>query len=153
MPHFGLMDETKMTQSDAALLRAKLHLRSGRDRLRQGKLSLGIVTLYDALVSAMRWYILSVERRRDLKLGDIDYLKTDEDIYSVFVRSGIFDHCFDFDRFEALTSAAPEQELSDVNPEDIIQQVERLMTRLGVMPFDEKSLPPETPSSSKEFSV
>jgi len=63
MPHFGLMDETKMGKADAALMRARLHIRGGRRRLRQKKVAAGLVTLYDALLSAMRWYLLKTPRR------------------------------------------------------------------------------------------
>jgi len=64
MPHFGLMDENLMSREEALLLRSRLHYRCGARRLRQGKLPAGVVTLYDALLSAMRWYILTSQLRR-----------------------------------------------------------------------------------------
>ena len=63
MPHFGLMDEYKMEPHEAALMRARLHIRSGMRRLRQGKLREGLLTLYDSLYSGMRFYILSPENK------------------------------------------------------------------------------------------
>lgn len=61
MPHFGLIDTTNTPKDAAHLLRAKLHFRCGKRRLREGKLPEGISTLYDALLSSMRWYAISNE--------------------------------------------------------------------------------------------
>ena len=56
MPHFGLMNEQELGPVAGPLQRARLHLRGGKRRLRQGKISAGIVTLYDALEGAMLSY-------------------------------------------------------------------------------------------------
>ena len=63
MPHFGLMDAKALGPERAALQRARLHLRGGKRRLRQGKISAGIATLSDALSFAMEWFCASPERR------------------------------------------------------------------------------------------
>ncbi len=49
MPNFGLMDATKMTEVDAALLCARLHIRCAHRRYKVGKYAAGIAALYDAL--------------------------------------------------------------------------------------------------------
>jgi hypothetical protein len=50
---FRLMNEQELGPVAGLLQRARLHLRGGKRRLRQGKISAGIVTLYDALEGAM----------------------------------------------------------------------------------------------------
>ncbi len=49
MPHFGLMDEGSLGPVEGPLMRARLHIRGGKRRLRQGKIAAAIATLYDAL--------------------------------------------------------------------------------------------------------
>jgi len=61
MPHFGLMNERNMGPVEGPFLRARLHMRGGKRRLRQGKIAAGIVTLYDALNAAMQAYVAAEE--------------------------------------------------------------------------------------------
>jgi len=146
MPHFGLMDERKMERKDAALQRARLHIRGGRRRLRQGKYAAGIATLYDALSFAMRWYILSHEEDQGSRAGELDF----EDTRAVFyflVSRGVLEDSFDFDRFDSLVEKGLRDELFEFDWKDWLGRVEDVMRRLGVMPFDEASLPPEDPST------
>src|SRR3989304_5857220 len=72
MPHAGLMDENTLGPVEGPLQRARLHIRGGRRRLRQGKTSAGIVTLYDALLAAMQGYAASPGRRAGFIVGDVD---------------------------------------------------------------------------------
>jgi len=62
MPHLGLIDERTLGPEIEPLLRARLHIKGGKRRLRQGKISSGIITLADALSSALEWYMASEER-------------------------------------------------------------------------------------------
>jgi hypothetical protein len=67
MPHFGLMDESALTPADAALLRARLHWRGGKRRILQNKKKAGVATLWDAVLSAGRYYHLTELARQDAK--------------------------------------------------------------------------------------
>ena len=60
MPHFGLMDPDKMDVYDAALLRSILHVRGGKKRLNEGKISAGVAALYDAVIHALEAKFLSL---------------------------------------------------------------------------------------------
>lgn len=146
MPHFGLIDDS-LGHEEYALQRARLHIRSGKRRLRQGKISAGIVTLYDAAVFAFDWYIASPERRSKLLIKEGDDLKDDSTVYEVLKRSGVIDGSFDYELFNMLVVKSLEQEMPDYDYRDILNNFESLMTRLGVMPFDENGLPPEDPST------
>ena len=147
MPHAGLMNERDLGPVEGPLQRARLHIRGGRRRLRQGKTSAGIAALYDALDAALQWYIASPERRRPLAPGPDEDLNDERTLYRVLVRSGVLDGTFDFDAFDRLTVQALHQDLTGFDHRDLLRGLEAVMTQLGVMPFDETSLPPEDPAT------
>jgi len=147
MPHDGLMDEKALGPGMGSLMRARLHIRGGKRRLRQGKIAAGIVTLYDALEGAMQWYISSPERRGGLLIKDSDNLNDEKSVYSILHRSGIIDGSFDYEEFDMLVERALAEEISDYDYSQILREFETLMTQLRVMPFDEQELPKEDPST------
>jgi hypothetical protein len=147
MPHFGLMDEGALGTVEGPLQRARLHIRGGKRRLRQGKIAAGIVTLYDAMLAAMDWYAASVEKRGTLKF-EHDADRNDEKVlYAALVRSGVLDGTFDFAAFDRLVETALYQELPGYDYRELLEGIESLMLQLGVMPFDESTLPPEDPAT------
>lgn len=146
MPHFGLMDENALGPIEGPLMRAKFHIRGGKRRLHQGKISDGIITLYDAIVSAMQWYIALPERRRTLQIKEDDNMSDDNTIFAVLTRSGVLDSNFDYEAFYELVERALKQEMSDYDYIGILKGIESVMTQLGVMPFDENELSPEDSS-------
>ena len=147
MPHAGLMDERSLGPVEGPLQRARLHIRGAKRRLRQGKTAAGIVTLYDALDGAMLWYVASPDRRAGLVIGPGDDLNDDRALYRVLVRSVVLDGSFDFDAFDRLMERALEGELPWYDHRELLAGLERVMTVLGVMPFDEAALPPEDPGT------
>jgi hypothetical protein len=147
MPHAGLMDEKALGPEQGPLQRARLHIRGGRRRLRQGKTAAGIVTLYDALDAAMLWFFASPERRRKLAIAPGDDLIDDRTMFKLLVQAGVLDRSFDFDAFDRLTEKALQEELPGYDHRDVLAGIERVMTQLGVMPFDEAALPAEDPST------
>jgi len=145
MPHGGFMNELNMGSVEGPFFRARLHIRGGKRRLRQGKTAAGIVTLYDALLGAMEWYVNASEHRSRLAAGqDVD-LKNDRSVYAMLVRSGVLDGKFDFSGFEELAETALNGEIPAYDYRELLAGIESVMTQLGVMPFDEASLPPEDP--------
>jgi uncharacterized protein YjhX (UPF0386 family) len=147
MPHFGLMNEDALGPVQGPLQRAMLHIRGGRRRLRQGKISAGIVTFYDALSSAMQWYLALPARRSKLVLVRGEDLLDDRTAYAVLVRSGVLDGRFDFAAFDRLTEHALLNEMSGYDYRAVLKGVEAVMEQLGIMPFDEEDLPPEDPNT------
>ena len=147
MPHAGLMDEHRLGPIEGPVQRARLHIRGGKRRLRQGKVSAGIVTLYDALLAAMEWYVNDPSRRKTLLLSNTDDLKNDANVYAVLVRSGVVDGTFDFSTFDWLVETALREELDGYDHRALVAGIDRVMTSLGVMPFDEAVLPPEDPET------
>jgi len=147
MPHFGLMNEDELGLVEGPLQRARLHIRGGKRRLRQGKIAAGIVTLYDALSSAMQWYVALPERRSKLVVIKDEDLLQDRTAYAVLVRSGVLDGRFDFDVFDRLTEHALVHEMPDYDYRELLAGVKSVMEQLGVMPFDESALPAEDPKT------
>jgi predicted DNA-binding protein (UPF0278 family) len=141
------MDSDALGPERAALQRAKLHIRGGRRRLRQGRISAGIVTLSDALAYAMQWYVLSPWRREALKVEEEEKLFDDKTAYRVLVRSGVLDGSFDYLEFDRLVDRALAEEIEGFDYGGTLRGVEKVMEQLGVMPFDESELPPEDPST------
>lgn len=145
MPHFGLIDENALGPVEGPFMRAKLHIRGGRRRLTQGKISLGIITLYDAVISAMQWYIADPSHGEIFDFKDNEDRNDDRVVYKVLTRSGVLDGKFDYEKFNELTERALSEEMSAYDYRDVLKGVEEIMTQLGVLPFDEKDLPPEDP--------
>ena len=80
MPHFGLIDEEKLGPVQSLLMRARLHIRGGRLRLQQRQISLGIITLYDALCTALQWYISVPENIHNLGIVADEIIKDEKAI-------------------------------------------------------------------------
>lgn len=148
MPHAGLMSTKESFDSaEGALLRARLHIRGGRRRFAQGKISAGIVTLYDALIFALRFYFMFPEHRDKLKgEGSLD-LTEERDMLMALREAGILDQTFDLDAFEDLVDQAARGEVPDYDFKPMLSSFEALMTVLEVMPFDEALLPAEDPAT------
>ena len=145
MPHAGLMDEKTLGPVEGPRQRSRLHIRGGKRRLRQGKISVGIVTLYDALEAGMRSYVDDPEKRRKLDLREDEDLNNDVIVYRLLVRSRVLDGRLDFDAFDRLTEKALHEEMTGFDYRELLTGIESVMTQLGVMPFDEALLPPEDP--------
>jgi hypothetical protein len=147
MPHFGLMDEKALGPVRGPLQRARLHIRGGKRRLREGKISAGIVTLYDALEGAMRSYIAEPGRLVKLAIGKGEDLNNDKTLYAALVRAGVIDGKLDFEVFDRLLERALYEEMPAYDYRELLTGIETVMTQLGVMPFDETLLPPEDPKT------
>ena len=148
MPHFGLMStEDSFKRPEGALLRARLHLRGARRRLQQGKIAAGIVTLYDALIFALRFYCMMPDHRQETGIdGSLDL--TDEKAMLGHLRSsGMLDDTFDIVKFDRLVERAAYDDMAGYDYRPLLESFEVLMTRLEVLPFDETLLPPEDPAT------
>lgn len=147
VPHAGLMNEAALGPVEGPLLRARLHLRGGRRRLRQGKISAGIATLSDALSGAFQWYVGEDGRRSRLLLNGERALNDDRTVYQALVWSGILDGQFDLNEFDTLVERALREDLQGYDYRPVLAAIEWVLLQLGVMPFDEGALPDEDPST------
>ena len=140
------MDQDALGPVRAAHQRARLHIRAGRRRLRQGKVSAGIVTLYDALLHAMEYYMLSHPPDPGFPYREGAALARDREVYEYMIKTGVLDGRFDYEGFMALVERALEEEITGWSG-GRIEELDPVMERLGVMPFDETTLPPEDPAT------
>jgi hypothetical protein len=147
MPHAGLMDEKGLGPVAGPLQRARLHLRGGRRRLRQGNISAGIATLFDALQAAMQYFAADPKNSSCFQVREGENLNKDATLYAVLVRSNAVDGTFDFTAFDRLVEKALNEAMPGYEYKDLLAGIESVMTQLGVMPFDEASLPPEDPKT------
>ena len=148
MPHFGLMStEESFRTPEGALQRARLHIRAARRRLREGKISAGIVTLYDALIFGLRWYFTAPEHRDRPGTHEMPDLMDERSMLGILGKSGTIKTSFDLDSFEQLVDRASDEDMPDYDYRPMLFGFESLMTGLGVMPFEEEKLPPEDPST------
>lgn len=137
------MDTDASGPVEGLLMRSRLHIRGGKRRLMQGKISAGIVTLYDALVCAMEWYAAS----GGVEAMPTEDIRDDKVLYKALVRSGALDGSFDYIAFGELVDRALKEDLQGVAFTPVLRGVESVMLGLGVMPFDENTLPAEDPST------
>ncbi len=128
-------------------MRAKLHIRAGKRRLRQGKIGPGIVTLYDALTYAIQWYLSDTEHRKGLVINNGENIANDNHAFAILSRAGILDKELDYGSLDSLIDRAMENQMPGYDYSWFLRAVENTMTKLGVMPFDEAELPPEDPST------
>jgi hypothetical protein len=147
MPHFGLMNEKTLGPVEGLIMRARLHIRGGKRRLRQGKIAAGIVTLYDALDAAMLAYVADEVHKNRLTVKENENLNDDKALFTVLVRSGVLDGNFDFGGFDRLVEQALHEEMPDYDYREVLAGLESIMQQLGVMPFDESTLPAEDPTT------
>jgi hypothetical protein len=147
MPHFGLMNEDALGPVEGPLMRARLHIRCGRRRLVEGKISAGIVTFYDALVSAMKWYIAQTDKRKMLRIAETDDMTDDRTMFEVLKRSGVIGAALDFAAIDNVVDMALADEMPGYNYTDYLADMESALSQMGVLPFDENKLPPEDPST------
>jgi len=95
----------------------------------------------------MQWYIAKPEHAMNFRFLEGEDVRNDAVVYKALTRSGVLDGTFDYDAFNELSEKALSQEMSDYDYSGLLSGIESMMTQLGVMPFDEKGLPPEDPKT------
>lgn len=145
MPHYSLMDENKMSEAEAALLRARLHLRGGKRRLQKGLSAAGIVALYDSVLFGMRYYIARNTRCASY-VEDTD-LWDAASLFHALTKAGVFEDPLTFNLFSLVVERALWNESFSFDAEATLTDVEAMLTKLGVIPFNESALPSESPSA------
>jgi hypothetical protein len=142
MPHYALMDTTKMSEAEKALRSACLHLSGGKRRLQKGLSAPGIAALYDSVLFGMRYYIARHERCASF-VENTD-LWDATGLFHALRRAGVFDDPLSFNRFSLIVERALWQESFSFDADSTLAEVEMILTKLGVMPFNDAALPSES---------
>ena len=143
MPHYGLIHTTKMIKAEAALLCARLYMRDGKRHLQEGLFTAGIAALYDAILFAMHYYITGPTRRGRINLNSDD-LWDHAALYHKLVKAGIFDDPNAFNHLSLIVERALWQESYSFDTDSVLEEVEKMLSKLGVMPFNESILQSES---------
>ena len=117
--------------------RALEHLRVGREQLTDGKISLGIITLYDALITAMSWFMAIPENRNRLNIRDGEDLNNDNVVFNILARCGIIGRGLNYDAFNDIVEEALKKDMSEFDFDHTIKEIENVMGDLGILSYTE----------------
>jgi hypothetical protein len=90
----------------------------------------------------MQWFWLT---RQNSVQDHVLVMPGDGELFSLLVAEGALDLSMDFEKIFNLMKKSLDNSLPMHDYDDIVRNMETIMTRLGVLPFDENSLPPEDP--------
>lgn len=139
MPHTGVIDESLQGQ-DELLMRARIHARGSINRFSEGMREDAIAAMYDALSSAMQRYTIQGTTDQTLIVYDGEDLSSDETLFRVLLRSGVFDETAsveDFDIIAQILDEALENRLESFDETSFLDIACSLLNQLDVFPFDE----------------
>jgi hypothetical protein len=141
------MDAAQMEEGAAALLRARLHIRGGKRRLGQGESVAGIATLFDALGHAMRWYVGLPENHPKLGIDANSKMHDERDLFLILENAGILQSISNFDMLYTIVESSLDDPAFRFDSQAELAKIEKWMTALGAVPFDDNALPPEDPET------
>jgi hypothetical protein len=143
LPHTGLIDES-LDKEEALLMRARLHIRAGWNRLSLGMKNEGVAALYDALSSAMQSFLFQSTPEQELRFEKEDDLSDDLTLFKILKRSEIFDDSVSLDDFMYMIQTlddALEDRLESFDETRYVETANVLLVQLGVLPFNMCELP------------
>jgi hypothetical protein len=143
MQHQRSIDVTKLINAEAALLCSRLYLRAGKRYLQEGLLSAGIAALYDAILFAMHYYIAEPACRGNINVNSDD-VWDHAHLYYKLVKAGIFKDPNAFNHLSLTVERALWQESYSFDTNSVLAEVEKMLSKLGVMPFNEYVLQSES---------
>ena len=143
MLRYKVTDTTKIMDARTALICARLYLRGGKRRLQAGYSRAGIAALYDAVLFGMRYYIAR-HKRCESFVENTDPWDA-PGLFHALARAGIFDDPLTLNRFSLMVERALWQESYSIDADSMLAEVEKMLVKLGVIPFRESSLPGESP--------
>ncbi|MHA1995388.1 MAG: hypothetical protein ACW97Z_12670 [Candidatus Hodarchaeales archaeon] len=145
------MNSEEMKPDEAALLRARLHIRGGKRRLSEGKYAAGVAALHDALIHGMQWYLLSTHPEVVYPNIDADYDITDDDtLLQLLQKTPTFSgnsYNEEFQYLSEILDQALSERMVDFDESRYLNIIHNFMMHLGVEPFSESNLPPENPTT------
>jgi hypothetical protein len=137
MAQNGSIDTVRMTDARTALLCARLYLRGGKRRLQAGYSRAGIAALYDAVLFGMRYYVAKHKSCNSL-MQNTDPWDASA-LFHVLARAGVFENSLTFNHFSLMIERALWQESFSFDVDTVLAEVETMLRKLGVIPFDESA--------------
>lgn len=105
----------------------------------------GITALYDAVLLAMREYIARHEECASF-VEDTDPWDAPA-LYHALVRAGVFDDPLRFNRFSLIVERVLWQGSAAFDDARVLEEAEKMLTKLGIIPFDRATLRDGFPSA------
>lgn len=139
---YKLTDPAKITDARTALICARLHLRGGKRRLQAGFSAAGIAALYDAVLFGMRYYVASHKRCESFVENTNPW--DAPGLFHALARAGVFEDPLTFNRFSLMVERALWQEAFSFDISSTLAEVEKMLMKLGVLPFHKSALPGES---------
>ena len=143
MQHQNFMDIIKMINAETALLCARLYLRDGKRHLQEGSFKEGIAALYDAILFAMHYCIAETTVRGNIDLNSND-LWDHAALYHKLAKAGLFEDPHALNHLSQIVERVLWQGSISFDPNLILAEVEAMLLKLGVIPFNESILQSES---------
>jgi hypothetical protein len=137
MLDFEPINSTKFTDARSMLVCARLSLRVGKRSIQKGSSAAGVAALYDAVLFGMRYYI--TKHKRCASFVENTDLWDAASLFHALARAGVFDNSLSFNRFSLVVERALWQGSFLFDANATLAEVETMLTKLGVMPFDKSS--------------
>ena len=131
--------EAKITDPRTALICARLNLRGGKRRLQSGFSAAGVVALYDAVLFGMHYYITKHKRCTPF-VKNVDPWDATS-LFHALAHTGVFDDPLSFNRLSLIVERALWQGSFAFDAESTLAEVEKILMKLGVIPFHRSTLP------------
>lgn len=134
-----------MINAEISLMCARLYLREGKRYLQQGAFRTGIEALFDAILFGMHYYIAEPGGRGTIHVSDAD-LWDPAALYHKLAKAGLFDDLNTVNHLSQIVERTLWQGsvAGDIN--DVITEIETILSRLGVTPFNESILKSDSPA-------
>lgn len=137
MLNFEPINSRKMTDARSMLVCARLNLRDGKRRIQKGFATAGVTALYDAVLFGMRYYIARHEPCASFVKG-VD-LWDAASLFHALARAGVFEDPLTFNRFSLIIERALWQGSSAFDADSTLAEVETMLKKLGIVPFNEST--------------
>jgi len=140
MPYDDLLNAAKKTEARTALICAHMRLRGAKRLLQKGLSASGMIALYDSVLFGMHYYVaknedcLSTTILKNVDLGDATGL------FHMLASAGVFDDPYAFNRLSLIVERALWQRSLSFDIDAILEEIEKMLAKLGVIPFNENIL-------------
>jgi hypothetical protein len=137
MLNFDPINSTKITDARSMLVCARLSLRVGKRSIQKGLATAGVTALYDAVLFGIQYYMARHK-------GCASFVKDTEfwdaaSLFHALSRAGVFDDPHAFNRFSLMVERALWQGSSAFDADSTLADVETILKKLGIVPFNEST--------------
>jgi len=134
----GFLDRNHLTDARAELLCARFYLRAGKRLVKKGFRPHDVAAFYNSVFFGMRYYIVK-HKQCEVLVKDHD-LWDAASLFQALTRAGIFDDPLLFNRLSLAVERALWQASFSLDSNAMLEEVEGLLTKLGVLPYHSPSM-------------